>query len=516
MGAAVRKRGPQKLYYQDDAALELIEEAFALEAREDFFAFRRYMDHEMAQNWWTQEVSHQLQRFYEKLINDERPKLLLEAPPQHGKSRAITDFIAWASGKQPDIRTIYASYSDDLGIRANKTLQRMMDDRLKFGRVFDNLFLSQSNVVTLVNRPARNSSMLEFIGHRGQHKGSFANVTVQGQVTGKSLDFGIIDDPMKGREEAQSKLIRDKTWNWLTDDFFSRFSDKAGMIMTMTRWHLDDPGGRFLKMFPEAVVLRYPAIALPYAKRKIIQKEPLVLNSANDTRRPGELLFPEFKSRTFLMERKKLYTAASWESLYQQSPIISGGGMFPMNKMQVVANRPANADIRKTVRYWDKAGTQDGGAFSAGVRMHLLLDGRCVISDVRRGQWSAFNREQMIKACADLDNQQFEFPETWVEQEPGSGGLESAQRTINMLKGYIAFADKVTGDKATRADPYAAAWQAGLILIVDSARYLTDLLDEHESFPTGQYKDQVDASAAAFMKLVTNKYAYDDTMGWAT
>lgn len=494
-----------------DEDLDDYEEMLALYSRNNFFHFREYMDHTMLSGWWVREVSAQLQAFYERLVNDERPKLLLEAPPQHGKSRALTDFIAWVAGQNPDIKTMYASYSDDLGVRANTTLQRMIDDRTKFGRVFPDTFLSQGNVVTQVTRPQRNSGFLEYVGNRG----SFANVTVQGQVTGKSLDFGIIDDPIKGRVEAQSPRTREKTWNWLTDDFFSRFSDKAGFIMTMTRWHLDDPGGRFLKMFPDAVVLRYPVEALSKSARKIIMKDPLVHNSANDPRREGELLFPEFKSRDFINIRKRMYTAASWQSLYQQSPIIAGGSMFPIEKLQVVANRPAQKDIRKTVRYWDKAGTAGGGAYTAGVRMHLLLDGRCVISDVRRGQWSSFDREKMIKACAQLDEQQFDMPETWIEQEPGSGGKESAERTVSNLKGFLVYVDRVTGKKEVRAEPYAAAWQAGLILCVDSAKFFTPFLDEHEAFPQGEYKDQVDAAAGAFMKLVTNKYNYDETLSWA-
>lgn len=504
------RKGAPMAWFQSDEELDAYEEFLTSLSRENFYNFRQQMDVTMLDGWWLREVSMQLQRFFEDLMAGKRPKLLLEAPPQHGKSRGITDFIAWVAGQAPHLRTMYASYSDDLGVRANTTLQRMMDGD-KYKLVFPDTYLSQSNVVTMVTRPQRNSSFLEFVGH----KGSFANVTVQGQVTGKSLDFGVVDDPIKGRTEAQSPRTREKTWNWLTDDFFSRFSDEAGFIMTMTRWHLDDPGGRFLKLFPEAKVLRYPVEALGYKERKIIMKEPLVLNSANDPRKPGELLFPAFKSRAFINERKKMYTQASWQSLYQQSPIIAGGSMFPLEKAGIVANRPAREDIRKTVRYWDKAGTAGGGAYSAGVRMHLLLDGRVVISDVRRGQWSTFDREKMIKACALMDEEQFDMPETWIEQEPGSGGKESAERTVSNLKGHIVHIDRVTGKKELRAEPYASAWQAGLVLIVDSARYLTKFLDEHEAFPAGEFKDQVDAAGGAFIKLVTNKYNYDETLQWA-
>ena len=93
---------------------------------------------------------------------------------------------------------------------------------------------------------------------RAASRASFRNTTVNGQVTGKGLDFGFIDDPIKGRKEANSMTVRDATWNWLTDDFFTRFSDHAALLMTLTRWHLDDPAGRFLEQVPRDGGARLP------------------------------------------------------------------------------------------------------------------------------------------------------------------------------------------------------------------------------------------------------------------
>jgi len=92
-------------------------------------------------------------------------------------------------------------------------------------------------------------------------EGFFRNTTVGGSITGEALDIGVIDDPIKGRAEASSLLVRDKTWGWLTDDFLPRFADNAAMLLIMTRWHLDDPAGRLMEHYPGVRVLRYPAIA---------------------------------------------------------------------------------------------------------------------------------------------------------------------------------------------------------------------------------------------------------------
>jgi predicted phage terminase large subunit-like protein len=380
-----------------------------------------------------------------------------------------------------------------LGVRTNLRLQRIIDGP-KYQRVFPHTRLSLTNTVREgVGRYARNSSLLEYVGQRG----FFRNTTVEGQITGQGLDMGLVDDPMKGRAEAQSKHQRDKVWNWLMDDFFTRFSEMAGMIFTMTRWHIDDPIARFIERFPNAVIISFPAIA------------------AHDElyRRKGEALFPEHKSLEFLLERKHGMSQASWESLYQQNPIIVGGGMFPIEKFRFINRPPDKQHVKRSVRYWDKAGTADGGAYTAGVLMHELVDGSgFVISDVRRGQWSSFDRETRIRQQAAMDNAIWGRVDIWVEQEPGSGGKESAERTILNLKGFVAKADKVTGAKELRADPYAAQMQQGNIILV-SADWNQAFVDEHEAFPNSKTKDQVDAAGAAFVK-VTEKRGYDTSLSW--
>jgi len=498
----MNKHSPNEFKSWSESDIDLLEEYYACEARENLWAFRQYMDAAMIKGWWPQEVARQFQLFYNKLIAGERPKLVIEAPPQHGKTRGLQDFVSWASGKSPHLRTIYASFSDDLGVSTNSFLQRRMDDD-KYRRTFPDTRLNSTNA-SKDTAYQRNSSLLEFVGQ----KGSFRNVTVNGQVNGKSLDLGVIDDPLKGREQAQSKAIRDKTWNWLMDDYFSRFDDAAGLIITMTRWHIDDPTGRFIEHFPECVVLKYPAMA-------VLEPREGLRNDAWDPRKvEHEPLFPQFKSKAFLNERKKSYTVASWESLYQQSPIVSGGGMFPVAKIKYVRNAPNNNEIKKLIRYWDKAGTSGGGAYTCGVLIALLNQGDWVVIDVVRGQWSALEREQNIKATTEADEAKWGRFETWIEQEPGSGGKESAERTVANLAGYTVKIDKVTGAKEIRAEPYAAQWQGGNISLV-VAKWNQDYVDEHEVFPTGKYKDQVDAGAGAFAKTIGKQYNYDTTMKWA-
>ena len=91
-----------------------------------------------------------------------------------------------------------------------------------------------------------------------------------------------------------------------------------------------------------------------------------------------------------------------------------------------------------------------------------------------------------------------------IEQEPGSGGKESAETTIRNLAGWRVTADRPTGDKVVRAEPYAAQVQGGNVLLVRGA-WNRDFIDEHVSFPVGRAKDQVDAASAAFNLLTLQR-----------
>jgi predicted phage terminase large subunit-like protein len=489
-----------RVHYSEED-LELVAEAAAVEARENLWSFRKYMDPDLVEGWFPRAISIILQEFYEELLAGNRPMYVIEAPPQHGKTRNIQDALAWIAGKNPDWKTIYASFSSDLGVSANRQLQRMFDDP-KYHIAFPKTMINSSNVVTMSGKALRNSSLIEFVGR----KGYFRNTTVNGQITGKTLDVGVIDDPLKGREAASSPTMRKKIWDWLMDDFFTRFTDSGGMILTATRWHVDDPTGRLLAKFPHAKVFKFPALstapdpARPYDLR----------------RRAGIPLFPQFKSLPFLKVRKDANTTASWESLYQQNPIVVGGGMFPLDRVKYTDALPDKKDIKKTVRYWDKAGSHEEGAFTAGVLMHALNSGGWFIENVVRGQWQAFERERIILNTAEADAMRYGKLkiEIYSEQEPGSGGKESAERTIAMLAGYKAYADRPTGKKEVRADPYAAQWQGGNITLL-RGRWNDDFLDEHEAFPSSKYKDQVDAASGAFGKCFGKLYNYDTTMKWA-
>jgi predicted phage terminase large subunit-like protein len=190
----------------------------------------------------------------------------------------------------------------------------------------------------------------------------------------------------------------------------------------------------------------------------------------------------------------------SYYALFQQRPLPAEGGMFKSHWFESVREFPRKD--AQYCRYWDKAGTADDGAYTVGVLMAKSKDNVFYVVDVVRGQWSALQREQVIKQTAIEDRNLYGNNTVWVEQEPGSGGKESAESTIRNLAGFTIRAERVTGSKEARAEPYAAQAEAGNVKLIQgdwNQVYKSELA----AFPFGMYADQVDASSGAFNKLVT-------------
>ena len=498
--AIIRPAAQQAHQYTSEHAGLFLGELYH-QASRNFGVFRRLSRPNMHWGWWNDEIARELQQFHTDLTAGRRPIVALQAPPQHGKTEAACDFSAWTAGKNPDLKIIYASYSDALGIRANRTLQRTVSSE-PFGQIFP-LQIGTKGW-------AANTDLLEFAGHDG----SFRNVTVGGGITGFGLDLGIIDDPFKGRADANSELIRDKTWSWFTDDFCTRLSKNAGLLIIMTRWHPDDLLGRLLHQSGHEVrVLRYPALAEADEEHWMrdwqLTTQGWVPAWKHLRRSKNEALFEELKPKRFLLEQRKRLPQASWESLYQQNPIIAGGGLLRIEQLKIL-HFFDRADSLSAVRYWDK-GASDGenAAYTAGVLMHKMPDKTFVIEHILRGRWNPLEREQRVRRYAEADKILCKNYTIVVEQEPGSGGKESAENTIRNLAGFRVYVDRVTGSKEARAQPFAKQVQAGNV-VLRPGPWVQAFLDECETWPNGKYKDQVDAAAGAFNRLI-KPYSYDTT-----
>lgn len=214
-----------------------------------------------------------------------------------------------------------------------------------------------------------------------------------------------------------------------------------------------------------------------------------------------------FRSRTrdnvFLHEGfedtiRRQYTSKFAQQELEGDFIDMNAGVFERKWFEIVDAAPVEA---KRVRSWDKAGTEDGGCYTVGVLMSATKSGLYYVEHVIREQLSAMGRNNLIKQTTEADAARFPTNyEVVIEQEPGSGGKESAEYTIRQLAGHKVFADRPSGDKVERAQPMAVQAEAGNVKLVKAA-WNSLYLDELVSFPEGKFADQVDASSAAFNRL---------------
>lgn len=462
----------------DDVAL--LEQLAAHEARNDFWAFRQFMNPKLVTGWFPRELARSLQSFYDDYIAGNKPKLLLSTPPQHGKSSAIIDFAAWLAGQNPDNRIIFASFSERLGVRANLALQRIMDSK-KYRLVFPGTTLAAAKT----NTALRNRDILSFVGHDG----FFRNTTTGGAITGESLDIGIIDDPVKGREEANSATVRDKLWDWFLDDFMTRFSEDAGLLVIGTRWHLDDPIGRMIETMKGVKVIRYPAIA----------------EHAEPFRKQGEALFPELKSLDFLLERKAAMPSSSWEALYQQNPVAIGGNVIKTTWFQYYTMLPR---LQYRIITADTAmKTKEANDYSVLQCWGRAVDGRVYLIDQVRGKFEAPELERRViafwnKHKAESTDERGALRALKIEDKASGTGLI---QSIKRQGGIPIIGLKADKDKFTRVMDILPAIEAGLVVLPSQAPWLSDLLAELEAFSADgghQHDDQVDALCYAVADLL--------------
>lgn len=460
--------------------IDILEELACAEARKSFWAFRQYINPKMKQGWWQREIALKLQIFYERFVAGLRPKLVIQAPPQHGKSVQVIEFIAWICGHNPELRVIYTSFSQRLGIRANLRLQRIFDSA-KYKKIFPDLLLSQKRGDAL-----RNNDILEYMWREGY----FRNTTVCGSITGESLDIGVIDDPIKGREEAGSITIRDKTWDWFTDDFFTRFSEEGALLAILTRWHIDDPIGRLIKAMPDIEVLSYPAIA--------IQDEA--------HRKTGEVLFPEHKSLEFLLERKKTFEASSWEALYQQNPIIIGGNIikgawFPrLQVMPIIKYRKIYADTAQKVKQHNDYSVFECWGCTEDKRIILLdlIRSKWEAPDLRRAAVDFWNKHAAIKGMGALREMVVE------DKSSGTGLIQEIKRTDRIpIKGLERNIDKLT-----RVMDIASFIEQGYVCLMEDSPFINDFINECEAFSgdmSHAHDDQIDPMCDAITDMLASR-----------
>jgi predicted phage terminase large subunit-like protein len=237
-------------------------------------------------------------------------RLMLFLPPRSGKSQlASRHFPAWYLGRHPDRQIICASANADLAADFGRDVRNLIADP-EYKHVFKGVDLAPDS-----------KAAGKWHTNTG---GSYFAAGVGGMISGRGSHLLVIDDPVAGREEADSQIERDRLSRWYSSQAFMRLMPDASIILIMTRYHDDDLAGRLIKGAEEWEILKLRG----YIETQAQADEDLF------DRQVGESLWPEWFTPEALLNQKAVVTPRDWASMIQQDPISEEGAYFKSEWIQ--------------------------------------------------------------------------------------------------------------------------------------------------------------------------------------
>jgi predicted phage terminase large subunit-like protein len=465
----------------------------------EFFYFLEYFWPEVSgdqfkSNWHIEYLSAELQEIAERVAQrlPKKHDLIINIPP--GTTKTLTAsimFPAWCWTRWHWMRFITASYSGALSLESAEYSRDLVRSR-RFKRIYPELEI----------KPDKDTKgNFRIIKHldtgRVSVGGNRFSTSVGGTLTGFHGHILIVDDPLNPNEAVSEQELKNSV-HWFDQTLPTRKTDKevTPTILIMQRLHQGDPAGHILaKKKPTTKLISLPGECRTYAE----QVHPARLKDAYI----DDLLDPVRMPWSVLAELEVDLGQYGYASQIGQNPTPPGGGLFRVEHLenQILTAMPPDVSIVASVRAWDKAGSEGKGAYTVGAKMHRLANGKFIISDLKRGQWATHEREAVIRSTAEGDGPDVVV---YVEQEPGSGGKESAEATIRNLAGYSVYADRPTGDKTFRADPLSVQVNNANISLL-RGEWNRELIEEFRFFPFSKFKDIVDACSLAMAKLTKKR-----------
>lgn len=488
-------------------AIKVPDQVMAERCRRSFFFFMQMHWETIVNdipkwNWHIPYLASELTVIAERVaaLLPKKNDLIINVPPGTTKSLTATImFPAYCWTRWPWMRFISTSYSGPLSLE-HAELSRDVIRSEVYRRLFPYIQIKR-------DKDTKSNFKIQFAEVKGgkvfwKNGGNRYSTSVGGTLTGFHGHILLVDDPLDPNR-AVSKTELESSNRWIDQTLATRKVEKSitPTVLIMQRLHQNDPTGHVLAKKKKNV----RRISLPGEIKNFKQyvDPPELADKYVDG-----LLDPVRMSHSVMEELEADLGQYGYAGQIGQNPTPPGGGMFKVDHFQMVTSVPSEYNIVTTVRFWDKAGTEEAAtnpqsAYTVGVKMHLLRSGKFLISDVKRGQWSSEIREAIIRQTAEADG-----PQVYIfhEQEPGSGGKESAQATTRNLSGFVAQADRPIGNKIFRADPYSVQVNNGnILLLVGVWNY--EFIEEHRFFPFSTTKDQVDSASGCFGRLTKKKIA---------
>lgn len=397
----------------------------------------------------------------EAIQRGETVRVVCHTPPRGGKTESLLHAIPWWLKAHPDWRIAYTSYNAN---QARSKARKAMELGKRVG-----VYASGG---VLEWRTSRDGGCIA----RGVGEG----------ITGQGIDVAIVDDPVKDRVDAESATRRERAWDWFREALFTRGNPSVSqsrprsIIVNMARWHPDDLAGRLIAMGWRYICL--PALVGPEGQETSF--------------------WPEGWTVAQLRDIQTTLGPYSWASLYQGTPHPKGGSVF--GEPSAWTELPK---VFRVARGLDLAYTEKTRADFSVCVTSLVAPGRdaegrpaeCFwVVDVLRKQMKAPDFQSALRRHI---ASRWRRTPIWIygASGPEAGAVDLLRHGETGLKQMVRI--QAVADKFLRAQPYAAAWNAGRVFVPsdsDAFPWVDDFVAEHIAFSGAgdAHDDQVDAGAA--------------------
>ncbi len=448
--------------------------------------------------WFHRKICADLEDFSRSVAAGESPRVMLFAPPRHGKSEIVSRrFPVWHLGHNPDHEIILASYGQELADDHSRAARELARSEETF-KLFPGIRPEKKNNTWYADYHRYDVDRISnwTVGEGGSYK----SVGVGGPITGRGCHVLLIDDPTKDSAEATSETVQRAIWEWYATTAYTRVATGGGVLLMMTRWTENDLAG---KIWENAVkegkekewkIIRYPAIA----------------EEDEEFRKAGEALHEERWPLERLQDIRKTIGERAWQALYQQSPVPRQGGRIKREYFIERYTSPPKVMAQSCSEIWisvdaarkDKATSDYHAMHVYGVKgvQSILLDRmfeQMTYPTFERSLDGLYHKWRSlvppsIRICV-------------LIEDTANGGTY-----LQVKKGKIPFLfafnpgetpgkDK---SKIARSVYHERAAESGLILLPDPsvAPWIEDLLAWWAAFPFGKYDDDEDAASQFFMR----------------
>lgn len=413
----------------------------------------------------------------EKVVLGKTKRLIINIPPRSGKTEiSVLNFVAWATGLFPDSEWIHVSYSKRLASNNTYGIREIMRNE------------AYKEMFPYVEIKSDSDAKDEFRTNYGgiiYATGSDGSITGRGAggMSGRFQGGIIIDDPHKPGE-ANSELVRSGVLNWFQETLESRKNNPdTPIIVIMQRLHEEDLAGWLINGGNGE------------------EWETLVVPAINE----DGTSFWEHQFPLEMLERLERTNPYVFAGQYLQLPAPKDGGTFKPAEIEIIDALPHGI---KWIRGWDLASTvKKTSDYTSSTKLGIK-DGVTYIAEVHRFKGTPDEVENTITQKANLDGRDTLIS---LPQDPGQAGVYQKAALSRALSGFSFEFTPESGDKQTRASPFASQVNVGNVKML-RGDWNDEFIKEMQMFPNGKHDDMIDSTSRAYNKASSKPLSAFDVL----